>query len=763
MIGRRYFIWLLVFLTSALQVCTGSMKAPPGLGNGVTAGSVEHRGRKDTPSTSAPEVPKLGISTLPKGPMSEWTDASFTEAFRKAAQGGFRVAIWRHAWGEIEPTLGAYRWDDLDYEVAKTAAQGMEYALVLEIIHTNALGTYPADIAFTTFDDPTFVQAFRAFIQALLQRYPGKIRYLWLGNEVNAYLHEHLDQVTPFLNLFRQFEAQVRAVDPGILTGIVGAYHLARNDGELAMLQRFAAEGDAIGLTVYMEDDDAAPEVSETRSYFEELLSAFPGRKVAIIETAWSSAGPRGSEQAQANYVRELASVLATYSKRFPFFSWFILYDLPPDLNRQVAVSFGVCPPQPPDPPWCTAFLTWQGSLAMLDNDGRPKPAWGVWQQEIAEAGDRSPRLALWLAKKDELLAHERAAYDLVMTAWFEPAEAEAIRTRRPSVRLLAGLTHTWVLDDPDWQRFLVTVANGGDPNGPLQITDDMYLMFDDDGDGTLDRRCSPPGWPNIYAMDPRHPGWRRLILAFYATVAQQPQHDGVIVDMVDANPFCEGAWSAGVPVPLDAATWVSAQEELLGLIRQQVPADKWVFANAGRDFPPGSPFPQHVNGYLLENFLGSWGASLEEGLASAQRALEATQPPHAVVFAVDTDDTGSVDWARFRTGLVASLLLDNTYFAFDYGSRGHGGVIGWWFPGYYEVVLGAPLGPYTFLAGVYRRDFERGTVVAAPTSTTTVTFTVPHRDIATGEVGTAFTVPQGDARIFVSLEAVYLPLVVKS
>ena len=79
----------------------------------------------------------------------------------------------------------------------------------------------------------------------------------------------------------------------------------------------------------------------------------------------------------------------------------------------------------------------------MLDGDGNPKPAWEVWQQKIAGLGDRTPRLALWLAKKEELLAHEGASYDLVMTAWFEPAKAQAIRARRPSARLLAGLTHT--------------------------------------------------------------------------------------------------------------------------------------------------------------------------------------------------------------------------------------------------------------------------------------------------------------------------------
>ena len=80
------------------------------------------------------------------------------------------------------------------------------------------------------------------------------------------------------------------------------------------------------------------------------------------------------------------------------------------------------------------------------------------------EPGAPTPRLALWLAKKSELMAHDQARFDLVMTGWFEQAEAQSIRTSTPTARLLAGLTHTWVLDDPGWQALLVTVANGGDP-----------------------------------------------------------------------------------------------------------------------------------------------------------------------------------------------------------------------------------------------------------------------------------------------------------
>ncbi len=370
---------------------------------------------------------------------------------------------------------------------------------------------------------------------------------------------------------------------------------------------------------------------------------------------------------------------------------------------------------------------------------------------DITDDGSRDTRLALWLAKKAELIAHADAEYDLVLSGWFEPSEAEAILDTNPSARLLAGLALTWVMDDPDWQQLLVTVANGGAPNGPLQITDDMYLMYDSDEDGELDTHCSPPGWDDILAMDPRHTGWRELVLSFYGVAGVQPQHDGVAVDMVDAYPFCEGAWSDGVPESLSADAWVGSQAELLEAVRDTVPASKWVFANAGRDFPAGSPFPQYVNGYLLENALGEiFGlATPTELLASAERALSTTLPPHAVVYAVDTDDTGVVDEERLRVGLATSLLNDHTYFAYDSGPVDHGGVDGWWFADYYDIVLGGPEGPYSAVSGGYVREFERGRVVVASPGPIDVSFDEPHLDTADAARDTAFTIAPGDARIF--------------
>lgn len=364
-----------------------------------------------------------------------------------------------------------------------------------------------------------------------------------------------------------------------------------------------------------------------------------------------------------------------------------------------------------------------------------------------------TPRLAVWLAKKNELLTTQDARYDLVMSGWFESHEAQFLKARDENSKLLAGLSHTWIMDDPDWLEFLITIANGGDVHRPLQVTPDMYLMLDKDQDGSLDSPCSPPGWQNIKAVDPRHLGWQQLILSFYTNTAVQSQHDGVVIDMLDAYPFCEGAWSGGVTEALDATAWVAAQAELLRLLQKQLPEGKWMIANAGHDFSVDSPFPQYLNGYLLENFLGSWGANLEEGLASAQRALESTRTPHLVIFAVDTDDNGEINWARFRSGLATSLLLDNTYFAFDYGSRDHGGVAQWWFVDYYSIDLENALGAYIYDNGIYRRDFKNGTIVIVSQNDAFVQFIEPHQDVFSKEINTRFDIPQGDAGFFLKIQ----------
>lgn len=340
------------------------------------------------------------------------------------------------------------------------------------------------------------------------------------------------------------------------------------------------------------------------------------------------------------------------------------------------------------------------------------------------------PKIASWLAKNDELLESGKP-YDLVMSGWFTPEEAGRYRENNPDVLLLAGLTTTWVWDNEEWMDFLLIIANYGREE-TLEITEEMYLHKPDGS------RCAF-GWASdewnqeeIYAMDPRNEEWVSIVLNFYETVLDQPTHDGIIVDMVVEKQY----WGQ------DAITdeeWAASTKAICEEIDALNTDNKLVIFNAGARLSDIDDYVDYFDGFLMENFMGE---QLQTGY---EEGLEVVGHDKLVVFGVDTDDTGEVDLDKMRLGLTLSLLGDNTYFTYDFGPRDHGQA--WWYPEY-DVDLGAPLGEYYEVDGALYRDYEKGVVVSAPYGAD-VSFEEMHVDVTSGEESTAFTVLEGDGRIY--------------
>jgi hypothetical protein len=316
------------------------------------------------------------------------------------------------------------------------------------------------------------------------------------------------------------------------------------------------------------------------------------------------------------------------------------------------------------------------------------------------------------------------------MAGWFTPEEAEQLKTNNPGVILLAGLTTTWVWDNPEWMTFLITVANYG-MDTPVEFNEDMY-MHNADGE-----RCGF-GWASeewnheeIWAMDPRNPDWVTLITAFYRVVLNQTQHDGIIVDMVTEKQY----WCPEV----SDDEWLEATKDIYDTIAALNTQNKLVLFNAGARLSDIDEYGEYFDGYLMENFMGD---QLE---TTYIEGLEAAETDYIVIYGVDTDDTGVEDHAKMRLGLTLSLLNDNTYFTYDFGPRDHGQA--WWYPEY-DVELGKPLGDYYEQNGSYIREFEYGIVVSAPNGIS-MSFDEPVTDVTSGEKGTGFTVEPGDGRIY--------------
>lgn len=349
------------------------------------------------------------------------------------------------------------------------------------------------------------------------------------------------------------------------------------------------------------------------------------------------------------------------------------------------------------------------------------------------ETNEQTPAIASWLAKKDALIASNKP-YDLVMSGWFTSEEALQLKSQHSNVLLLAGLSLNWIWENEGWMEFLETVASYGHEE-PLEITEEMYLKT------PLGEKCAF-GWQSeewgqeeIYAMDPRDPSWVELITSFYFNVLDQPQHDGIIVDMLS-----EQQWWC--PEAISDEEWASATQAIMTLIEQHNTKDKLILCNSGCHYEDIDLYQDFFDGFLLENFMGEQcGSSYEEGLQAAKMGK-------LVVYAMDTDDTGMQDLKMMRLGLTLSLLQDNTYFTYDVGPRDHGDA--WWFPEY-DAALGDAQGSYYQQDGAYFRAFEHGMVVSAPTNTVTVSFTTPHIDVSTGISSEEFTIEAGDGRIYLN------------
>ncbi len=319
------------------------------------------------------------------------------------------------------------------------------------------------------------------------------------------------------------------------------------------------------------------------------------------------------------------------------------------------------------------------------------------------------------------------------MSGWFTPEEAVHLKSANPEVILLAGLSVNFTWDNADWLTFLLTVSNYG-RDTPLALTEDMFLHHPGGERCAFGWASESWGQEEIYAMDPGNQEWVQLITGFYKNVLAQTQHDGIIIDMVLEKSL--------FPNAISDHDWVESTKSIMAGIKKLNTSNKLVVLNAGRNLSEIDAYGEFMDGFVMENFMG------EQLESTFEEGLQAAESGYAVIYDVDTDDTGQQDLSKMRLGLVLSLLNDNTYFTYDFGPRDHGQA--WWFDEY-DVALGQPRGPYYPDGDAYCREFENGIIVAAPHSPATITLESEHIDVTTGDRATTFQVQAGDGRIYVT------------
>lgn len=304
-------------------------------------------------------------------------------ALRLAKESGVQVLHTYLAWGVIEEEPGEYNWEWNDALMDFRFQEGFEVSLVVNVIHTTLRGSMPEDLKEQEFNDPEMIQRFTDFILAALKRYP--VKYLSIGNEVNDYFISHRDEIAAYKEFFLAVKDAVQIEYPDLMMGMTFAYHDAEILGGVDIVRELNV-GDFLPVTLYIYSSgfqfDRDP--IELDGYLDRILALKQDQSIAIVEVGWNTGQSiSGNQEDQAEFVRELFRQLADHRERIEFVSWFQLHDGVMEESDLVAESF--LPKNShllEDDEFMESFVVFLNDLGLIENDGTPKLAWPVFQEE---------------------------------------------------------------------------------------------------------------------------------------------------------------------------------------------------------------------------------------------------------------------------------------------------------------------------------------------------------------------------------------------
>ncbi|MFB6225752.1 MAG: putative glycoside hydrolase [Candidatus Paceibacteria bacterium] len=326
------------------------------------------------------------------------------------------------------------------------------------------------------------------------------------------------------------------------------------------------------------------------------------------------------------------------------------------------------------------------------------------------------PRLANYYLKwtLTEQKAEKLARWDVVVldmeNQQHNPHLIEKMREINPDIIILAYIT----------PQEIDRSAEGREEIAPLRnklyegIEDEWYLK------NSAGNRLS--WWPGTYLMNvtresPKIAGerWQDHVSEFVANeLLSTGLWDGVFYD----NSWDNITFFAGDNIDLDLdgkresknianQKWKQGMKDIYDKTRK-LADNKIVLVGNNTTFE----YDDRLNGMMLENLSGSnWKRLME----SYNYNTDQRQRPRINIINSNTGNEGGRDkFKRMRFGL-ASALLEDGYYSFDYGDEDHGQL--WWYDEY-DVNLGKPLEQprsnkkSQYQRGVWSRSFENGLVV---------------------------------------------------
>ncbi len=279
------------------------------------------------PPLSRPAV-DFGVQVNRRG--TEGADPLFVEAYQDLTVASLDLAQCAIDWGEIQMVAGVEFWEPFDAHVRRAIADEIPLSVQLLVIDNQARGAIPVDVDMFWIDEGFLRERIARFSRDLIVRGRGRVQYVWIGREVDAYLVENRGEIAFHQALLSACRDSIGRVDPAVRVGTTVNWTEAVARGRMDVVEAIAAYSPVLGLSIEPWDVNFAQVYSPTAviSDLRAAVDHFPAHTLAVTEVHYPTL--EGDQGPKEQFVRELVAYLADAPASLQAIVWFPLHDFSP-------------------------------------------------------------------------------------------------------------------------------------------------------------------------------------------------------------------------------------------------------------------------------------------------------------------------------------------------------------------------------------------------------------------------------------------------
>jgi len=301
----------------------------------------------------------------------------YATAYDQAMTLGVREVSVPLDWATLEPTVGNY--DDTIPATMDAFYPNYpgDITMVLRPLDTPG-PSMPSDLAGLSFDDPQVITAFKNFLDHLHSQLgtlnaSGKIKWIQVGNEIDATLGSDSTKWTQWQTFFDAAKAKIHALwGNSVVVSSIIQFNALNDSNTRTQYLNFLPSLDSATLTYYpLNSDFTVRPTSDIASDFDFLVNTIPGKPIILQECGYpSSTVDNSSETQQADFISAVFNAWDTHLDRIQLIDFAWQYDVSDAQASQWVIDYGQS-----GQPYENEFKQYLLTLGLSHNDGTEKPA----------------------------------------------------------------------------------------------------------------------------------------------------------------------------------------------------------------------------------------------------------------------------------------------------------------------------------------------------------------------------------------------------